>query len=182
METSFIYVYLRFLQNIKAWTDAGDVIGAKGTVKRTDKGELSVYVSSWAMLTKSLLPLPDKFHGLRDTEKRYRQVGSFVQYVSAAQYAQHACSQGVMKSSLRREPGDFSAGMSDGRQVHHGGSLRPPELRVLRAVQWAVRPQLVPFVHAGRWAECCSSGTLRTTRDSLLLGRWDLKRQTPLRP
>lgn len=50
------------------------MIGAKGSVKRTDKGELSVYVKSWAMLSKSVLPLPDKFHGLKDTEKRYRQV------------------------------------------------------------------------------------------------------------
>eukprot|EP00752_Nemacystus_decipiens_P018778 g16836.t1 len=60
-------------KDLKAWTDAGDVIGAKGSVKRTDKGELSVYVRSWAMLSKSVLPLPDKFHGLKDTEKRYRQ-------------------------------------------------------------------------------------------------------------
>lgn len=61
-------------QDLKTWTDAGDIVGAKGTVKRTDKGELSVYVKSWAMLSKSVLPLPDKFHGLKDTEKRYRQV------------------------------------------------------------------------------------------------------------
>ncbi|CAB1112633.1 unnamed protein product [Ectocarpus sp. CCAP 1310/34] len=61
------------IQDLKTWTDAGDIVGAKGTVKRTDKGELSVYVKSWAMLSKSVLPLPDKFHGLKDTEKRYRQ-------------------------------------------------------------------------------------------------------------
>jgi len=36
-------------------------------------GELSVYVNSFAILTKSLLPLPDKFHGLTDVDKRYRQ-------------------------------------------------------------------------------------------------------------
>lgn len=36
-------------------------------------GELSVYVNEWKMLTKSLLPLPDKYHGLTDTNKRYRQ-------------------------------------------------------------------------------------------------------------
>lgn len=47
-------------------------------MKRTDKGELSVYVKEWAMLTKSMLPLPDKFHGLKDTEKRYRQVSAAV--------------------------------------------------------------------------------------------------------
>jgi len=54
-------------------TDSGDILGVKGTLKRTEKGELSVYVQSYAILTKSLLPLPDKWHGLTDTEKRYRQ-------------------------------------------------------------------------------------------------------------
>lgn len=58
---------------LKQLTDAGDIIGAKGTIKRTEKGELSVYVTEYAMLTKSLLPLPDKWHGLTDIAKRYRQ-------------------------------------------------------------------------------------------------------------
>jgi lysyl-tRNA synthetase, class II len=53
--------------------DAGDIIGVKGTIKRTNKGELSVYVKEYAILTKSLLPLPDKWHGLTDISKRYRQ-------------------------------------------------------------------------------------------------------------
>ena len=59
--------------HLKQLTDAGDIIGASGTIKRTDKGELSVKVKQYAMLTKSLLPLPDKFHGLTDVAKRYRQ-------------------------------------------------------------------------------------------------------------
>ncbi len=59
--------------HLKQLTDVGDIIGAKGTVKRTEKGELSVYVNEYVMLTKSLLPLPDKWHGLTDVAKRYRQ-------------------------------------------------------------------------------------------------------------
>ncbi|PXF44513.1 Lysine--tRNA ligase [Gracilariopsis chorda] len=58
--------------NVKAWTDGSDIIGVRGVAKRTEKGELSVKVSYWHMLTKSLIPLPDKFHGLTDVEKRYR--------------------------------------------------------------------------------------------------------------
>ncbi len=54
-------------------TDTGDILGVKGTIKRTDKGELSINVKAYEILTKSLLPLPDKWHGLTDTEKRYRQ-------------------------------------------------------------------------------------------------------------
>jgi lysyl-tRNA synthetase, class II len=59
--------------HLKQLTDTGDILGASGTLKRTDKGELSVKVKQYAMLTKSLLPLPDKFHGLTDIAKRYRQ-------------------------------------------------------------------------------------------------------------
>jgi len=59
--------------NLTKLTDSGDILGVKGTIKRTEKGELSIYVSYYELLTKSLLPLPDKWSGLTDTEKRYRQ-------------------------------------------------------------------------------------------------------------
>jgi lysyl-tRNA synthetase, class II len=59
--------------NLKKLTDVGDIIGVKGTIKRTEKGELSIFVNEYNILTKSILPLPDKWHGLTDTEKRYRQ-------------------------------------------------------------------------------------------------------------
>ena len=53
--------------------DIGDIIGIKGEVFRTKMGELSVRVSELTLLAKSLLPLPEKFHGLQDKELRYRQ-------------------------------------------------------------------------------------------------------------
>lgn len=59
-------------QQLKEWTDGGDIIGVTGTIRRTDKGELTVYAKEWTMLTKSVLPLPDKYHGLTDITKRYR--------------------------------------------------------------------------------------------------------------
>ena len=59
--------------HLKQLIDAGDILGARGTIKRTEKGELSVYVKEYSILTKSLLPLPDKWHGLTDVAKRYRQ-------------------------------------------------------------------------------------------------------------
>ncbi len=65
--------YPEAFKHLDKLIDAGDIIGVKGTLKRTDKGELSVYVKEYAMLTKSLLPLPDKHHGLTDISKRYRQ-------------------------------------------------------------------------------------------------------------
>jgi lysyl-tRNA synthetase class 2 len=56
----------------KSW-DIGDILGAEGTLMRTRTGELSVKVESLRLLTKSLRPLPDKWHGLSDVEQRYRQ-------------------------------------------------------------------------------------------------------------
>jgi len=53
--------------------DIGDIIGCKGMVFRTKMGELSVRVTEMTLLSKSLLPLPEKFHGLTDKELRYRQ-------------------------------------------------------------------------------------------------------------
>jgi lysyl-tRNA synthetase class 2 len=58
-----------FLQDI----DIGDIIGASGKLFRTKTGELTLEVSEFTMLCKSLRPLPEKWHGLADIEKRYRQ-------------------------------------------------------------------------------------------------------------
>ena len=60
-------------EDLKETVDIGDWIGVYGTIKKTNKGELSIKVTKWEMLSKSLLPLPDKWHGLTDIEKRYRQ-------------------------------------------------------------------------------------------------------------
>ncbi|WP_430000368.1 lysine--tRNA ligase [Metabacillus fastidiosus] len=53
--------------------DLGDIIGVSGTVFKTQVGELSIKAETFELLTKSLRPLPDKFHGLKDIEQRYRQ-------------------------------------------------------------------------------------------------------------
>ncbi|WP_121610340.1 lysine--tRNA ligase [Mesobacillus foraminis] len=54
-------------------SDLGDLVGVEGTLFKTKVGELSVKVSDFVFLTKALRPLPDKFHGLKDVEQRYRQ-------------------------------------------------------------------------------------------------------------
>ncbi|MEM9305232.1 MAG: lysine--tRNA ligase [Pseudomonadota bacterium] len=59
-------------QAFKGW-DIGDVVGGHGRIFRTQKGELSVWLDDLRLLTKSLRPLPEKFHGLADQETRYRQ-------------------------------------------------------------------------------------------------------------
>ena len=59
-------------QAFKKW-DVGDIIGIEGEVFKTKTGEISVHVKRAELLAKSLLPLPEKYHGLKDTELRYRQ-------------------------------------------------------------------------------------------------------------
>ncbi|WP_047980745.1 lysine--tRNA ligase [Ornithinibacillus contaminans] len=54
-------------------TDLGDIIGVTGVMFKTQVGELSVKVTEFQLLTKSLRPLPEKYHGLKDVEQRYRQ-------------------------------------------------------------------------------------------------------------
>lgn len=57
----------------KKQLDIGDIIGVTGFIFKTKTGEISVHAKTLTLLTKSLLPLPEKFHGLTDTELRYRQ-------------------------------------------------------------------------------------------------------------
>ena len=59
-------------ESFKHW-DLGDILGATGKVFKTKTGELSIHVSEIKLLTKSLRPLPEKFHGLADQEVKYRQ-------------------------------------------------------------------------------------------------------------
>lgn len=59
-------------ESFKHW-DLGDILGASGRLMKTKTGELSIHVSEIKLLTKSLRPLPEKFHGLQDQEVKYRQ-------------------------------------------------------------------------------------------------------------
>ncbi|ARP49520.1 MULTISPECIES: lysine--tRNA ligase [Caproicibacterium] len=78
--TDRIQIYLRInevgeepYKEMKAYWDVGDIIGVKGIVFRTKRGEISVRATEIKLLSKSLLPLPEKFHGLTNTDMRYRQ-------------------------------------------------------------------------------------------------------------
>ena len=63
------------VENYQAYKklDIGDLIGIEGEVFRTQKGEISVQVTELTLLSKNLIPLPEKWHGLKDTDMRYRQ-------------------------------------------------------------------------------------------------------------
>ncbi len=78
-DTDRMQIYVRMndigeenFAEFKKW-DIGDIIGVEGFVFRTKKGEISIHATKLNMLSKSLLPLPEKWHGLKDQDMRYRQ-------------------------------------------------------------------------------------------------------------
>lgn len=78
-QTGRIQIYLREddlkkqYDNFTSLIDIGDIIGVEGTIFRTKMGEITIHVDSYELLTKSLRPLPEKWHGIKDIELRYRQ-------------------------------------------------------------------------------------------------------------
>ncbi|KAK9220683.1 hypothetical protein WN944_009106 [Citrus x changshan-huyou] len=87
-------------EQLKAFVDIGDILGVSGSMKRTEKGELSVLVNSFVILTKSLLPLPDKYHGLTDVDKRYRQ--RYVDMISNPEVADVFRKRAKIVSEIRK--------------------------------------------------------------------------------
>ena len=85
--------------NFKSW-DLGDIIGATGTLFKTKTGELSVKVTALTLLTKSLRPLPDKYHGLADQEQRYRQ--RYLDLITNERARQIFHTRSAMVSAMRR--------------------------------------------------------------------------------
>lgn len=77
---------------LKKYIDMGDFIGVSGKIFRTKRGELSILVDKLELLSKSILPLPDKWHGLEDKEERYRK-----------RYLDLAMSQSVRETFIKRE-------------------------------------------------------------------------------
>lgn len=79
--------------------DPGDIVEATGTLIVTKRGEKSLAVSRWRMLTKALLPLPEKFHGLQDVETRYRE--REIDLLSNPEVKQKFITRSKMVASLR---------------------------------------------------------------------------------
>ncbi len=80
--------------------DLGDIIGCEGHAFRTRRGELSLMVSSWELLTKSFRPPPEKWHGLQDRETRYRQ--RYADLISNPAVARQLLTRSALIAGMRR--------------------------------------------------------------------------------
>ncbi|MFP3879929.1 MAG: lysine--tRNA ligase [Dehalococcoidia bacterium] len=107
-------------------TDIGDIIGAKGKLFRTRAGEITLEASDFAVLCKSLRPLPEKWHGLADVEKRYRQryLDLISNEGSKSIFALRSKSVGAIRAFLDRR--GFMEVETPVLQAHAGGALARP--------------------------------------------------------
>ena len=111
----------------KGW-DVGDIAGASGILMRTRTGELSLRVESLQLLSKSLRPLPDKFHGLADVEQRYRQryVDLIVNEQARETFKLRSRIIGALRAWLEAEPREFMEVETPMMHVIPGGATARP--------------------------------------------------------
>ena len=111
----------------KGW-DVGDLVGAEGVLMRTKTGELSVKVQTLRLLTKSLRPLPDKWHGLADVEQRYRQryVDLIVTEEARRAFMLRSKIIGYMRKWLEAEPYRFMEVETPMMHIIPGGATARP--------------------------------------------------------
>src|SRR5579883_1594016 len=130
--------------------DAGDFIGVKGTIKRTEKGELSVYVKQYTILSKSLLPLPDKWHGLTDVAKRYRQ--RYVDLIVNPEVRQTFRRRALITAGIRRylEQRDFIEIETPVLQAEAGGADARPFITYHNTLEMELYLRIATELHLKR--------------------------------
>ena len=107
-------------------TDLGDVIGVEGEVFQSRRGELSVRVNEWQLLAKCLRPLPEKWHGLTDTEQRYRQ--RYVDLITSEESRADAVARSRAITAIRAaldEEGFVEVETPVLQPIYGGGAAKP---------------------------------------------------------
>jgi len=130
--------------------NVGDIIGCEGHVFRTRRGELTVFVESWTILTKSLRPLPEKWHGLHDRETRYRQ--RYVDLIANPEVARQLQGRGRLVSGLRRYLEDlgFVEVETPILQPLPGGALARPFMTHHNALDTELYMRIAPELYLKR--------------------------------
>ncbi|RNL58955.1 lysine--tRNA ligase [Zhongshania marina] len=134
---------------IKTW-DIGDIISAAGPVHKSGKGDLYVYMKETSLLTKSLRPLPDKFHGLQDQEIRYRQ--RYVDLIMNESSRRTFAIRSKMISSIRNflQQRDFVEVETPMMQVIPGGASARPFVTHHNALSMDMYLRIAPELYLKR--------------------------------
>ncbi len=133
----------------KKW-DVGDIVGTRGVLMRTDKGELTVLADDIQLLTKSLRPLPEKWHGLSDQETRYRQryVDLIINESSRDVFRRRSEIITYMRSFLESQ--DFLEVETPMMQVTPGGAIARPFKTHHNALDMALYLRIAPELNLKR--------------------------------
>ncbi len=134
---------------IKTW-DIGDIISATGPVHKSGKGDLYVNMTETSLLTKSLRPLPDKFHGLTDQEIRYRQryVDLIMNETSRRTFAIHSKMISSIRNFLQQK--DFVEVETPMMQVIPGGASARPFVTHHNALSMDMYLRIAPELYLKR--------------------------------
>ncbi len=130
--------------------DIGDILGARGTLMKTRTGEVSVEASEFTLLAKALRPLPEKFHGLRDPELRYRQ--RYLDLIVTPDSREILATRSRMVARLRRALGErgFLEFQTPILQPIYGGANARPFTTHHNALDMTLYMRIAPELYLKR--------------------------------